>query len=74
VIVQCAVAGRPGGDGQDPGAVAVVQGRPRDPDRMRDAVTLAAAALADALGLAADLVFVTWPHPGTAATGEGALP
>ncbi|WP_407562861.1 hypothetical protein [Streptomyces sp. 184] len=75
VVVQSIVAARSAsGGGPAPAAVAVVRGRPRDPAAMRDAVERAAAALAGALALDPDLVFVTWPQPGTAANGSGALP
>ncbi|MFD4374353.1 hypothetical protein [Streptomyces sp. NPDC058486] len=65
VIVQHVVAETVTG----PGAVAVVRGRPRDAALTRRAVDRAGAVLSEALGVHPDLVLVSWPHPGTSATG-----
>ncbi|TDC97779.1 hypothetical protein E1292_36415 [Nonomuraea deserti] len=56
-----------------PGAVAVVVGRPRPAEAMRESVSRAGALLAEGLELDPDLVFVTWPEPCVSATGRGAL-
>lgn len=68
VIVQHVSAAAP-----DAGAVAVVRGRLREPAAMREAVARTGALLCGELGIDPDLVFVSWPDPGTAATGGGAL-
>ncbi|MGW7072592.1 hypothetical protein ACWGII_29705 [Streptomyces sp. NPDC054855] len=57
-----------------PGAVAVVRGRPRDIPMMHRAVERAGALLSAELGIHPDLIFVSWPHPGTASTGAHLLP
>ncbi|MGW7276115.1 hypothetical protein ACWGH5_37085 [Streptomyces sp. NPDC054864] len=71
VIVQHTAAGT---STAAPGAVAVVRGRLRDTSMMRRAVERAGALLSAELGIHPDLVFVSWPHPGTAATGAHLLP
>ncbi|WP_084963901.1 hypothetical protein [Thermoactinospora rubra] len=76
VVQRAALAAEDAARGDRPvdlGAVAVVRGRLRDPAAMREAVTRVGALLAAGLGLDPDLVFVSWPDPGTAATGAGAL-
>jgi hypothetical protein len=69
VIVQHTVAGT----ATAPGAVAIVRGRLRDTSVMCRAVERAGALLSAELGLHPDLIFVSWPHPGTAATGAHLL-
>ncbi|MEU2658362.1 hypothetical protein ABZ615_23940, partial [Streptomyces sp. NPDC007325] len=50
------------------------QGHPEQhADDPRRAVEHAGALLSAELGLHPDLVFVSWPHPGTAATGAGSV-